>query len=180
LRKSLFALALLLLLFSANSHAVSLKLPSTIVVQQSQKDVLIELTNDGLEEQAYSLSFSVPNASIAQSHGMIGAGETISAILSVKPGEKFEGSTYEGSLEASVGDERAFKKVSVIFKEKEGIIEDINGMANIGFFSLAGAAEFAVSLFTLENALNLGLALLAAILLIAFIARFVKRLVVIK
>ena len=170
------ALGLLLALLSVSAQAFYIDTASTIVVQQAQKEVFVEIGNDAAIEQEFSAYFSAPfNSSLSPSSGKIGAGKTVNLVLSVSPQEKLEGSAYNTLLEVQLGSEKEFRNIRVIFK---GANKPQNGSGNggTGLFPLAGLFSSGAALFTPENALNAALALVAAILLIAFIARFVKRL----
>lgn len=184
--KITLALGLFLLLLSVSAQAFYIDAPSTIVVQQAQKEVLVAIGNDAAIEQDFSARLSAPfNSSLSPSSGKISAGRTADLILSISPQEALGGSTYNCLLEVQLGEEKASRNISVIFKEKEskGSQQGETGSSNAGFFSIAwlsapatGLFSYAAGLLTPENALNFALALIAAILLIAFIARFVKRL----
>jgi len=171
------ALGLFLLLFSVSAQAFYLDAPGTIIVQQAQKEVLVAISNDSATEQDFSAHFSAPfSSSLSPSNGKIGAGETATLILSISPQENLEGSTYDCLLEVQVGGEEASKNINIIFKGEESEPKNETGNSNAGFFPLTGLFSYAAGLLTPENALNAALVLVAAILLIAFIARFVKRL----
>ena len=196
MHKTTAALSLFLALLSVSAQAFYLDADSTIVVQQAQKEVFVSIRNDSAVEQDFSAHFSAPfSSSLSPSFGKIGAGKTMTLSLSISPQEALEGSTYNSLLEVQVGGEKISRNISVIFKEKETEANPQGtgtGDSNAaGFFSVAGLSEYATGLsaygtglfsyyaagfFTPENALNVALAFIAAILLIAFIARFVKRL----
>lgn len=186
MHKTTATLGLFLVLLSVSAQAFYIEAPGTVIVQQAQKEALISIRNDSAIEQDYSAHLSAPfSSSLSPSNGKIGAGKTITLSLSISPQETLEGSTYNCLLEVQVGGEKASKNISVIFKEKEseGKPQDQTGGNNAGFFSMAwfsasatGLFSYAAGLLTPENALNTALAFIAAILLIAFIARFVKRL----
>jgi len=172
LRKSLYAIALVLLLFSASASALYLDVSSTVVIQEEQKDIPIAIRNDSYKEENYSIEFSAPFEAIVGSYsGKLGAGKATIATLSIMPNEELAGSTYEGTLEVSMGEEKVSRKIRVLFKEEEILREEpVEENSLTGFYTVAG------SVLTLENALNAFLAVIAAVLLIAFIARYVKRL----
>lgn len=195
MHKTTAALGLFLALLSLSASAFYLDAPGTIIVQQAQKEVLVSIGNDSAIEQDFSAHFSAPfSSSLSPSIGKIGAGKTIALSLSISPQEALGGSTYNCLLEVQAGGEKISRNISVIFKEKENKSSPqgtgTGGNNAAGFFSLAGLSGYAAGLsayatglfaygaglFTPENALNAALAFIAAILLIAFIARFVKRL----
>ncbi len=175
MRKSLLGLALILLLFSVGAHALYLNVASTIVVQDSQKDVPLTIGNDTEAEQDYSVQFYAPfDAIVSPSFGRLGSGKSTISSLSIPRQEDLEGSSYEATLEVRLGQEKAFRRLRVIFKEAGKEPGSATG-ADSGLISLAGFYAIA-GVFTPENLLNVFLVFVAAILLIAFIARFVKRL----
>ena len=173
---SLVAFTLFLLLFSVSANALQVDAPSTIVVQESQKDVRLTIRNDTESEQEYSVQFYAPfDAIVSPSFGRLDSGKSTISSLSIPRQEELEGSSYEASLEVQLGEEKSFRRLRVIFKESGkgeelGTAEADSGLVSLaGFYSIAG-------IFTPENLLNVFLVFVAAILLIAFIARFVKRL----
>lgn len=174
MRKCLYALALFLLLFSVSSNALVVDVPGNIIVQQDEKIVDIKIKNDSDYAQDFSVELSIPNASIDPSEGSLEAGESVTASLSISPEENLAGSTYAGQLRVSMGEEKETREISVMFKEKATAEpkEEPAPQPAAGFFALPDLSVF----FTAENALNIVLAIVAAILLIAFIARLVKRL----
>ncbi len=174
MKKSIYALALFLLLFSASCQALIVNEIGTIVVQQDERSVDVKIKNDSDETQDFTIELSIPNASIDPSEGSLEAGESITASLSIIPTEDFAGSTYSGQLRVSIGEEQERREIKVMFKEKqvEKPAEEPEQPVPAGFFALPDLSAF----FTAENALNIVLAIVAAILLIAFIARLVKRL----
>jgi len=171
LRKSLYAIALVLLVFSTSVSALYLDVSNTVVIQEGQKDIPIAIRNDSYKEENYSIEFSAPFEAIVSSYsGKLGAGKATIATLSIQPNKELAGSTYEGTLEVSMGEEKVSRKIRVLFKEEVLEEEPVEENPLTGFYTIAG------SILTLENALNAFLAVIAAVLLIAFIARYVKRL----
>jgi len=167
----------LAIMFSASCFAFTVDAPQTIVIGQEPKDFPVTVTNNGETIQDYSAEFFGPfEASITPSFGSIPAGKSTILSLSVTPKEELEGSTYDALLEVTLGEKKAFKNVRVVFKEAEEAQGNDEQETPAGFFSFGEFSAFVFGLFTLENWLNLVLAVAAAILLIAFIARFVKRL----
>jgi hypothetical protein len=183
LRKTALALGLFLALLCLGAQALSIGSPGTIIVQQGQKEFAVSITNDSASEQDFSLQFYTPfNTSVSPSSGKIGAGETAIAAITIPRQEELEGSAYNCLIEVRAGGEIASKEINVVFRAEEAAPQ--GGTENGGEeFPTGEIASFTTGLFsaasmafTPENALNAVLALFAAILLIAFIARFVKRL----
>jgi len=181
--RSIIAFVLFVLVFSSNSYAVSVDIAPTIVVKQAQKDLPLTILNDQDLEEDFSVSVSAPFGTVVSPNsGRIGAGKSTVLTLSILPDESLAGSTYEATLEIELGNEKAFKRISVLFKEEETGNEagedpvEGEGETPVGMFSFAEFSGALIGILTFENALNAVLVLIAAILLIAFIARFVKRL----
>ncbi len=179
LHKSLCAIALILLFCSVSAHAIYVDFPSTIIIQQEQKDLPVTIRNDEEISQDFSVKLVAPfDSFVSPSTGSLGAGKSTILSLSISPNEELEGNSFETTLEVQIGEEREFKNVRVIFKKAiEEEDEENAGQQSIGtgMFTFADFGNFTASIFTPENALNAVLAVVAAILLIAFISRFVKR-----
>ena len=177
MHKSLCAIALLLLFCSVSAQAISVDFPSTIIIQQEQKDLPVTIRNDEEIAQEFSARLVAPfDVFVSPSSGSIAAGQSTILSLSISPSEELEGNSFETTLEIQIGEEREFKNVRVIFKKAIEEEEDTAPQSiRTGMFSFADFGNFTVSIFTPENALNAVLAVVAAVLLIAFISRFVKR-----
>ncbi len=177
MHKSLCAIALILLFCSVSAQAIYINSPSTIIIQQEQKDLPVTIRNDEEIAQDFSAKLIAPfEAFVSPSSGSLAVGQSTILSLSISPSEEFEGNSFETTLEIQIGEETAFKNVRVIFKETIEEEEEIVPQSiGTGLFNFADFGNFTESVFTLENALNAVLAVVAAILLIAFISRFVKR-----
>ncbi len=186
MKKSLIALALFTLLLSLNCSALKVSAPSTIVVETGQKNVPIIIENDSTFNQSFEVSFSAPfEVEITPSQGSIEAAQETVVTFSVSQQPETSGMNYQGTLEVRLGQDKAFRKLDILFKEGrqpilgQDEIPQIPSIENItGLASFAGLYSWAGSLFTIQNLINAVLALVAAILLIAFIARFLKRVAV--
>ena len=177
MHKSICALALFLLFCSASAQAIYVDFPSIIIIQQEQKDLPVTIRNDGEIAQDFSAKLFAPfEAVVSPAGGSLGAGKSTILSLSISPGKELEGNSFETTLEVRIGEEKAFQNVRVIFKKEAEEEEDVvvQGIGT-GLFSFADFGAFAAVVFTPENAINAFLAIVAAVLLIAFISRFVKR-----
>ena len=159
-----------------------LSVPGTIIIHQEQTDTPITIVNNSDFEENYSTYFSAPfDAVITSASGVLPAGKSTIATLSIAPNRELANSTYDVVLEVQLGEKKAFKNVRIVFKEEEVEVEEpLPKTSSAGFVSLGSFNAAIASVFTLENAINTVLAIVAAFLLIAFIARFVKRLEVEK
>ena len=172
--KCFAALALFVLFFSVSSNALVVDVSGNIIVQQDEKSVDVKIKNDSDYAQDFTIELSIPNASIDPSEGSLEAGESVTASLSISPEENLAGSTYSGQLRVMMGAKQERREIKAMFKKKaaEKPAEEPEQPGPASFFALPDLS----ALFTAENALNIVLAIVAAVLLIAFIARLVKRL----
>ncbi len=178
MHKCLYVITLILLFGSISAHAIYVNSPSTIIIQQEQKDLPVTIRNDEEIAQEFSAKIFAPfNAFVSPSSGSLGAGKSTILSLSISPSEELEGNSFETTLEIQIGEEKVFKNVRVIFKKAiEDGEENASGQSiGTGLFTFANFETFTASIFTPENAINAVLAVVSAILLIAFISRFVKR-----
>ncbi len=178
--KKLLALALILVLFSVASYAAFVEAPATVVVNQEQKDFDVEIFNEGFGEEDFSVRLFGPfEIEVSPSSGTIRSESAVTSTVSIAHDESFVGNTFETTLEVELDGETTSRKIRVMFKEiEEG--EEPASENSTGFVSLAGFYGVATEFLTVENAFNFVLMAIAAILLIAFIARFIKRLEVRK
>ena len=100
-------------------------------------------------------------------------------MLTIYPDKGLINQSYESTLVIELGSEKIIKTINISFKKAQeqlpekpvpepGIdLGEVSGSISSGFASLAFIGS--------ENALNLALVFIAAILLIAFIARFIRR-----
>jgi len=179
LRKAVIALALMLVLLVSGAHAGFVEAPATVVVNEEQKDFDVHIFNGGFSQEDYSVRLFGPfEAAITPSSGSVGGESAVTSTICILHEEGLVGSTFEATLEVELGQFSESKRVRVMFKELE--VPEETGASLAGFVSLAGFYGAASMFLTMENMVNLVLVIIAAILLIAFIARFVKRLEVRK
>jgi hypothetical protein len=183
MKKSIIALALFALLLSASCSALKVSAPSTIVVETGQKNVPIIIENDSTFDQSFEVSFSAPfEFEITPSEGTLEAGRETVVTFSVSQQPETQETNYQGTLEVRLGQDKAFRKLDILFKEGNTPIigpDQLPSPGNLtGLISFAGFYSWATGLFTMQNLVNFALIIIAAILLIAFIARFLKRVAV--
>jgi len=96
--------------------------------------------------------------------------------LRIYPAKGLEGQTYESTLVVSLDNEKAVRTISLAFKnpafQRPVPVPEQNQDSGIGFISAGFVSLAAIGS---ENALTIVLVIIAAILLIAFIARFLHR-----
>ena len=171
--KSLFAIIALIML-CVSASAIDVSSASTVYLYGEAKDLSVKIVNSDDALQQFEVDFSAPTQiEINQASGTIAANRSKTISVTIYPRSDLEGQTYQSKLEVTLGNQRYVKKVNLVFRgqqEQIGEEEPIEpGPITIGFFGLA------MPEMSGELALNIILILIAAILLIAFIARFVKR-----
>ncbi len=176
--KYLFAF-LAFMIICLGTWAVDIEAPNTIYLYDEAKEVNIRLTNDSDSSQDFSIEFSAPTQfELSAYSGTIPAGKSKNITLTLFPRSDLEGQTYESKLDVEAGSSRKVKMLHIVFRgtAEKGEEETGNGEdgteidAVTGFFTMFAMPEITSGLL-----LNSALALIAAVLLIAFIARFVKR-----
>ena len=155
---------------AADGLALAVDMPNNVTIAGETGTVKLILTNTGDSHLNYDVSYYAPfGFSVSNASGTLSAGSSkiVRLIIADQPG--LQGQKYSTMLQVDAGGETTTKRLGVEFKgaEKGQNARGITGGS--AFFTLACG-------FALENALNIVLGFIAAILLIAFIARFVKRL----
>ena len=162
-------------MFCLNAMAISVEAPTTVYLYGEEKEVLLRVSNQEDFSQNFEAKAIFPTAAgLDRYSGSIAANKSTNLRLSIHPDEALVGQTYEGRVEITLGEEKFVKIVRLVFRgqkeaEENGETEESNKGTTAGLFALASLA------LTPELALNIMLGFIAAILLIAFIARFVKR-----
>lgn len=177
--KKILAVLAALLLCLGMASAFTVDAPGSVLVFNSQKEVWITIDNTSSVEKRLNINFFSPaNSDLIEVPEKIDSDSQARIILRLFPRDDLIGQTYESTLEIELGNEKIIRKIDVSFKQEGQIIiepvppepgpiaPDFNSIT-AGFVPLAS--------FGAENALNILLALVAAILLIAFIARFLQR-----
>lgn len=149
------------LLFFSTAHSLNLSAPSGVNIAEKETSFPATIENNSSREHALSVSFFSPTVHRIENKPLtIKANSSAVIKIFLQQNNSLTGS-YASTLSVRLGDETKSKSIALFFKESK---QDIPAT---GFFSLA-------NLFTSENLLNLFLAIIAAILLIAFIARYTK------
>lgn len=174
----LFAAIALLAIF-ASAYAVEVNTPGTVYLYDQAKEINVEIVNSEETSQEFSVEFTAPTQfEVSQDSGTIAGSGTKTISITVFPRSDLKGQSYQSKLEVTLGNKRFVKNINLVFRAQpeegtapEGPAQEpeATGLA-AGLFSLGAMPEF-----TPELAINIVLALIAAILLIAFIARFTKR-----
>lgn len=158
------AILAFLMHFSLASSAISLNAPSTVTVNGPETRFFATIENTSSSELGLAVFFSSPAP-----HRLVNVPSTIpanrAAVIEIvlEPTEDRAGTVYASTLTARLGEETASRQITLVFGEAKKTLAVPTGLV---------ALETIISQ---ENTLNIALALTAAILLIAFIARFTKR-----
>ncbi|MDD5148055.1 MAG: hypothetical protein PHH08_01170 [Candidatus ainarchaeum sp.] len=161
----------------ANAGAFNVEAPGSMIVFDSPRDFFVTVKNDSPIEQALKVRFFSPAISnLSYIPAKISGNSKADFSITINPSKSLEGQAYESTLIVELGNEKIIRTIDLSFKKhivsapapepqpSSGV--DLAAISS-GFFSLAA--------FGSENALIIALAFIAAILLIAFIARFVRR-----
>lgn len=157
----LSALAIALVLLVNNASALSVSAPEKVTVFSTPSSFPVIIENNSSQEHAIRISFSSPTEfEIKNSSGTIPANSSRRIEIILQPKPLLEESTYSSTLNVSLGEEKTAKKIGIAFASP--------AQKPTGLFALAETVAA-------ENQLDIILIIIAGVLLIAFIARFTKR-----
>ncbi|MBI4053255.1 MAG: hypothetical protein HY394_04415 [Candidatus Diapherotrites archaeon] len=185
----MFAKKLLALLFfvclASAAFAFSVNVPGSITLFNESRDVSVKVFNDSFSEKGLEANFFSPfNYSVIGAPKSVKAQSSAQFTLRVYPAPGLENTYQSASLEVWLGGEKKVVPVTIAVKEKDSGTVSVSGSkpvtANDSGSASQGPASGLFSLgtaFTADSdlAVNLALVLIAAVLLIAFIARFTNR-----
>ncbi len=186
--KGIIALISLILIFGSATASVS-EVPRYVDLSNEEKEISFTLSNDSSLGKNLEIEVYVPtNFKIIEKPEFIGPNESEEVKILFYPNEDLYGTNYESTLIILLGSEKIEKKINFSFvkpeakeeeeepeEEREGIISGFVGLLSLpslGEIDFEGIS----ALINWELALDVFLVLVAAILLIAFIARIVTRL----
>jgi hypothetical protein len=179
MKAAVVLLALSLVCLSA--WAVEIDAPSTVYLYDAPKGVDVKIVNAKETAQQFSVQFDAPTQfELSEESGSVEAQRSKTISITLYPRSDLVGQTYESKLVVALGKEKFAKKLRMVFRGGRGQLEEQAGgnesATPAGLFGLASAWP-ALTAFevTTELVLDAFLAVIAAVLLIAFIARFVKR-----
>jgi len=163
--------AAIVCLFASGAFAAIEGFPSTLDFYNKQQTITFRVSNTADSAKRVSVEFLSPmDANIAAPVSIAGKGDA-NVSITLYPTEGLIGQNYESTLVVRVGEEETRKVVKIFFNPAKpagfgGIDSNaLNVSGLVGFFSTPNT----------ELALTIVLAIIAAILLIAFIARLVRR-----
>ena len=168
---------LALLLMTSVVGAEVLELPSQASFYERPVELSFKARNDSAQTQAVTVDLQVVKFTVLASPGTLNAGETGEVKLRLQPRNDLIGSTYNATLTVRVGAQETRKEIRLSFekakqamnKEPEKPAPPRAGFPLAGFVVLPSLGVFNGAI------LNIALAVIAALLLISFIARFTKR-----
>ncbi|MDP6670652.1 MAG: hypothetical protein QGI60_02445 [archaeon] len=174
----LFAVIALMTVF-ASAYAADVDSPGTVYLYDEAKEINVKIVNSEETAQDFSVEFTAPTRfEVNQDSGTVAGNRTKTVSITVFPRSDLVSQTYQSKLEITLGDKKFVKNINLVFRAQQGETpptiqapeEPETTNPAVGFFTLG-----AMPALTPELALNVVLGLIAAILLIAFIARFTKR-----
>jgi hypothetical protein len=162
----------LVLLMATNVSAIRVTIPSEVVVMEGQVTQFpIMIENTSSHEKGLVISYSAPTQNrFLNVPQTIAGGESVEITVELQPNNSLTGSVYTSSVNVKLSDESAVRTNALIFVPAQTINTPNTPTPNTpttGFFSLGLVGN--------DSILNIILILVAAVLLLAFIARFVKR-----
>ncbi|MDD5163406.1 MAG: hypothetical protein PHD95_04320 [Candidatus ainarchaeum sp.] len=157
-----------------SASAFNVDAPGSIIVFDSPRDIWITVANDSPIEQNLDIKFFSPAVSnLPYVPARIGPYSEAKFAITIFPSNELFGKTYDSTLIVSLGSDKIIRTIGLSFKKT---IVPVPAPGPPGNGNPISAGLFSLAAFGSENALNIALAFIAAILLIAFIARFVRRL----
>ncbi len=164
----------------ASAYAIEVNSPGTVYLYDEAKEISVKIVNVEETAQDFSVEFTAPTRfEVSRDSGTVAGKRSETISITVFPRSDLKGQTYQSKLEITLGDKKFVKNINLVFRatQKEGTAPEdhppqepeTTGLTG-GLFSLG-----AMPGLTPELTFNVVLGLIAAILLIAFIARFTKR-----
>ncbi len=171
--KLLTALTILILALSVTS-AFPLSVPTNVEVF-NEATVLVDITNNSLEQKALSINLFVPSTTTIYAPSSISPNETVTAKIIIK--NNFSNYTEISSkLEVYLGTDLEERELSIKFYGGNAPA-DLSGLFGIFLGSFAGAESLfgeTIAFTPLEWTVLFVLVLVAVVLLIAFVARVAR------
>jgi hypothetical protein len=168
---------LVLFLMSAlpSISALEINAPEEVIIEGQEKYFLVEITNTSEQPLALEINFYAPTETQVSAPKQIAGNSKVTAKIFVKnPGWNKE---INSKLEVFLDEEKEETFITLKFNPNQAEVstEQITG-AFTALFGLNTFLEEATNFGSLEYVLLFVLILVAAVLLIAFIARITKRL----
>ncbi|GEM_PF-2719670 len=183
----LFLAIAAILLLSGSAFAAVERFPSTIDFFEEPQKITFSVSNPASTTQRVSIEFFAPVETTIEKPANIEAKKTANVSLILSPKKELTGQNYESTLVVRVGSDETRKRVRLFFHtaaEKpqtivpadSNAIKDQNAKkdSNANGLNFTALVSF-LSRPKVELALDIILIIVAAILLVAFIARIVNR-----
>ncbi|HIH16865.1 MAG TPA: hypothetical protein HA252_05670 [Candidatus Diapherotrites archaeon] len=167
------AIFLALLLVVTTIRAEVLELPAEVQFSGQPVELSFKVRNEAFQALPVQVDVQVVSFKVLRKPDLVQPGEVQEIRLQLQPRNDLLGSTYQSTITVKMGAQETRKEVKFVFGEapkqapKKNALPPATPKAPTAFAVLPLAFN--------EFMMNLGLALLAAILLISFIARLTKR-----
>ncbi|MFH1240696.1 MAG: hypothetical protein V1672_05825 [Candidatus Diapherotrites archaeon] len=172
----LTALLIMLALLISSVSAMELKtyVPNPVYIFDSPKEITFVVENRSSVSKELQINFATSaDYDISNYPSELRPHESRKVSMTIYPEKGFEGSVFESQLIINLGNETQVTNMIIKFRGTENSEEAVGEIALAsGFFTLFGAASNAG---LSEIVFNVVLVVIAAILLIAFISRYTKR-----
>ena len=183
IQKILVLISLLVIIGSVSAMTVTM--PSNIYIFDKKIEVSLVVENHTDSDQSFAMYFYGPaDYEFRDVPATIEANDFARIRVIFYPNQELAGQQYETSLITQIGNETITKKVTLIFRDRTetagaGSSSTVGTSAGTGAFT-GTTGFFTASAPSLELGMNVILIIIAAILLIAFISRFTKRMGVLR
>ncbi len=167
-------IALALLVSGVSAMELKTYVGNPVYVFDGPKEITIVVENRSSVSKELQINFATSaDYDIGPYPNELRPHESRKVSITIYPEEGFEGSIFESKLIIKLGNETQVKNMIIEFKETDNSDKDAGEIALAsGFFTLFGTAGNAG---LSEIVFNVVLVVIAAILLIAFISRYTRR-----
>ncbi len=176
--------ALMLLLFFSFSNALVVRAPNEVTISEKQNSFEIYIYNDSQQMKNLNLQINMPvEYTLRNMPNIIAPKNSANIIVVVDYNEKFALQNYKANIEINAGDERIIHEFKLKFAPKEEKVkvivvekEEKETKKETNLSQLSGMFLLPLEISFNELILDIILVIIAAVLLIAFISRYIKRL----
>ena len=175
---------LVLLLVFNFSDALVMRAPNEVTISEKQNSFEIYIYNDSQQMKNLNLQINMPvEYTLRNMPNVIAPKNSANIIVVVDYNEKFALQNYKASIEINAGNERIVHEFKLKFAPKEEKVkvivvekEEKETKKETNLSQLSGMFLLPLEISFNELILDIILVIIAAILLIAFISRYIKRL----
>ena len=174
MRLTALLIALALLVSGVSAMELKTYVGNPVYVFDSPKEITIVVENRSSVSKELQINFATSaDYDIAEYPSELKPHESRKVFITIYPEENFEGSVFESKLIIKLGNETQVKNMIIKFRETDNSGEDASEVALAsGFFTLFSAVDNGGLPALVFDVL---LVVVAAILLIAFISRYTRR-----